>query len=159
MDDDCEGKEYVVMTDAKECFCKVGRDVDVEVDVIEVEDDDVDVGVIDDVKEVDEDVDVDEDDQVPVVEDVEDAVQDVDVDDLDEEEDAVHDVPANCKVPFRKFEAEEVVVEPPLGDVVVSVDVEGKVPERSKVLDDHVEPLVADVLPFDAPIFCSFFGR
>ena len=50
MHDDCEGNEYVVITDAKECFCDVKRDVDVEVDVVEVEEDDVEVGVGDDAK-------------------------------------------------------------------------------------------------------------
>ena len=60
-----------------------------------------DVEIGDDAKDVIPDVDV-EDDQVLVVEDVEDEVQDVDVeDDLDEVEDAGHDVPADGKVPER----------------------------------------------------------
>ena len=36
---------------------------------------------------------------------------------------------------FCDVAVEEVVVEPPLGDVVANVDVGGKMPERSKVLD------------------------
>ena len=71
-----------------------------------------------------------------MLEDVEDEVQDVDVEgDLDEVEDAVHNVPADGKVLFCDVVAEEVVVEPPLGDVVANVNVEDKTPERSKVLD------------------------
>ena len=48
---------------------------------------------------------------------------------------AVHNVHADGKVLFCDVVAEEVVVEPPLGDVVADADVGGKVPERSKVLD------------------------
>ena len=71
-----------------------------------------------------------------MVEDVEGEVQDVDVeDDLDEVEDAVHGLPADGKVPFRKVDAEEGVVEPPLSDAVANADVEGKVPVESQVLD------------------------
>ena len=65
-----------------------------------------------------------------VFEDVEDEFQDVDVEgDLDEVEDAVHHVHTNGKVLFCDAAVEEVVVEPPLGDVVDDVDVGGKMPD------------------------------
>ena len=65
-----------------------------------------------------------------VLEDVEDEVQDVDVEgDLDEVEDAVHNVPADGKVLFCDAVVEEVVVEPPLGDVFANPDVGGKMPD------------------------------
>ena len=69
-----------------------------------------------------------------MVEDVKDEVQDVDVGgDIDEVEDAIHDVHAHGKAFLCKVSVEEVVVEPPLGDVVA--DAEGKVPVESQALD------------------------
>ena len=70
-----------------------------------------------------------------MLQDVEDEVQDVDAGDLDAVEDAVLNVHADGKVLFCDAAVEEVVIEPPLVDVVANVDVEGKVHEESKVLD------------------------
>ena len=65
-----------------------------------------------------------------MLEDVEDEVQDVDVEgDLDEVEDAVYDVPADGKLVFCNAAVEEIVVEPPLGDVVADLNVGGKMPD------------------------------
>ena len=51
MDDACKGNGYIVMTDAKDCFCKIERDVDVEALVVEVEEDYLEVGVLDDTED------------------------------------------------------------------------------------------------------------
>ena len=110
----------------------VDVDVEVVVDEVVVKDvEDEQVGLCD--ANVNEEAVVADD----VLQDVEDEVQDVDVeDDLDEvEDDAVYDVPADGKVLFCDVAVEEVVVEPPLGDAVANIDVRGKMPDRSKVLD------------------------
>ena len=78
-------------------------------------------------RNVSEDVNVDVEVMVDevVIEDVEDEVQDV-AGDLDAVVDAVHNVHADGKVLFCDAAVEEVVVEPPLGDVVADVSVGGK---------------------------------
>ena len=101
MDCDCKRNEYVVMTDAKECFCNVEKDVNVEVDAVEVEEDDV---------------------QAHVVEGLEDEVQDVNVeDDLGEVEGVLLDIHADGKVLFCEVDAEEVVAEHLLDKMIANV--------------------------------------
>ena len=120
--------EIVIVEDAmNEVMAKdVSEDVKVDVEVV------VDKVVVEDVE--DEQVGVC-DANVNVLEDVEDDVQEADVEgDLDQAEDAVHNVPADGKGLFCDAAVGE-VVEPPLGDVVANVDVAGKMPGRSKVLD------------------------
>ena len=103
----------------------VNVDVEVVVDEVVVEDvEDDQVGLCD--ANVNEEAVVEDD----VLQDVEDEVQDVDVeDDLGEVEDAIYDVHADGKVLLCDAAVEEVVVEPPLGDVFANPDVGGKVPD------------------------------
>ena len=123
--------EIVIVEDAmKEVMAKdvsedVNVDVEVDFDEVVVEDvEDEQVGLYD--ANVNEEVVVEDD----VLQDVEDEVQDVDVEnDLDEVEGAVHDVHADGKVLLCDVAVEEVVIEPPLGDVVANVDVGGKMPD------------------------------